>query len=49
LILLVPLLRDLFHFSPVALTNFLIAALVGVACVSWFKLFDIGKNKKHVT
>jgi P-type Ca2+ transporter type 2C len=49
LILLVPLLRDLFHFSPVALTNFLIAALIGVACVSWFKLFDIGKKKKHVT
>ena len=47
LILLVPLLRDLFHFSPVSLANFLIAALVGVACVSWFKLFDIGKKKKH--
>jgi Ca2+-transporting ATPase len=47
LILLVPLLRDLFHFSPIPLTDFLIAALVGVACVSWFKLFDIGKKKKH--
>jgi Ca2+-transporting ATPase len=47
LILLVPLLRDLFHFSPVPLTDFLIAALVGVACVSWFKVFGIGKKKKH--
>ena len=47
LILLVPLLRDLFHFSSMPLTDFLIAALVGVACVSWFKLFDIGKKKKH--
>ena len=47
LILLVPLLRDLFHFSPVSLTDFLIAALIGVICVSWFKLFKIGKKKKH--
>jgi len=47
LILLVPLLRDLFHFSSMSLTDFLIAALVGIACVSWFKLFDIGKKKKH--
>ena len=47
LILLVPLLRDLFHFSSMSLTDFLIATLVGVACVSWFKLFDIGKKKKH--
>jgi len=46
LIFLIPLLRDLFHFSPVSLTDFLIAALVGVISVSWFKVFDIRKRKK---
>jgi Ca2+-transporting ATPase len=48
IILSVPLLQNLFHFSVVPPLDFLIAALVGVACVSWFKLLDIGKKKKHL-
>jgi len=46
MILLIPPLQNLFHFSSVALTDFLIAALVGISCVSWFKFFDIRKRKK---
>jgi Ca2+-transporting ATPase len=38
IILSVPLLQDVFHFTTVSLTDFLFAALVGVVCVSWFKL-----------
>jgi P-type Ca2+ transporter type 2C len=45
LILIVPLLQDLFYFSAVSPIDFLFAALVGIVCVSWFKLFDIGKKK----
>jgi Ca2+-transporting ATPase len=48
MILLVPLLQNLFHFSPIPLTDFFVAALVGVASVSWFKLFDFIKRKKHI-
>ena len=46
MIILIPFLQNLFHFSSVLLTDFLIAALVGVTCVSWFKLFDLRKRKK---
>jgi len=46
MIILIPFMQNLFHFSSVLLTDFLIAALVGVTCVSWFKLFDLRKRKK---
>jgi Ca2+-transporting ATPase len=45
-ILSVPLLQDVFHFTTVSLTDFLFAALVGVVCVSWFKLVDLVKMRK---
>jgi Ca2+-transporting ATPase len=47
LILLVPFLQNLFHFSAIPWTDFFVAALIGVASVSWFKLFDFIKRKKH--
>ncbi|DAC73021.1 MAG TPA: ATPase [Thermoplasmata archaeon] len=47
LILLVPLLQGLFHFSPIPLTDFCIAGVVGIAAVSWFKLIDLVKRKRH--
>lgn len=48
LILLIPLLQNLFHFSPIPLIDFLIAAIVGVASVSWFKIFDFVKRNSSV-
>ena len=48
MILLVPLLQNLFHFSPIPLTDFFIAALVGIASVSWFKVFDFVKRNSSV-
>jgi Ca2+-transporting ATPase len=49
LILLIPPLRDLFHFSPVPLIDFFIAALIGIASVSWCKVFDFAKRRRHRT
>jgi P-type Ca2+ transporter type 2C len=47
MILLIPQLQNLFHFSQVPLSDFFIAVIVGVICVSWFKLFDVKKKKKN--
>jgi Ca2+-transporting ATPase len=46
--LLVPLFQNLFHFSPIPLTDFFIAALVGIASVSWFKVLDFLKRNSSV-
>jgi Ca2+-transporting ATPase len=48
IILLIPLLQNLFHFSPIPLTDFLLAAIVGVVSVSWFKVFDFVKRNSSV-
>jgi len=48
MILLVPFLQDLFHFSPVPLIDFFIAAIVGVASVSWFKVIDFMKRRSQM-
>jgi Ca2+-transporting ATPase len=48
MILLIPPLRDLFHFSPIPLIDFFIAAFVGIVSVSWFKIFDLVKRKRHM-
>jgi len=49
LIICIPLLRQLFHFSTISLMDFLIAAVVGVISVSWFKVFDLRKQIKKST
>jgi len=48
LILTVPFLQHLFHFSPIPLSDFLLAALIGIASVSWFKVFDFVNRKQTV-
>ncbi len=48
LILIIPPIRDLFHFSPIALSDFLIAAFVGFVAVVWFKVFDLFKRKPQI-
>lgn len=44
MILLIPFLRDLFHFSPISLADFFIVACVGIISVSWFKVIDFVKR-----
>jgi len=48
LILLVPPLRDLFHFSPINFIDFFIAAFIGVASVSWCILYNFIKRNKLI-
>jgi Ca2+-transporting ATPase len=48
MIILIPFLQNLFHFSPIPLIDFLIAAIVGVVSVSWFKLLDLLKRKSDM-
>jgi Ca2+-transporting ATPase len=48
MIILIPFLQDLFHFSPISMINFLIAALTGIISVSWFKVFDLVKKKSDM-
>jgi Ca2+-transporting ATPase len=48
MILLIPLLQNLFHFSPIPLIDFFIAAFVGIASVSWFKVLDLVKRKSQM-
>jgi Ca2+-transporting ATPase len=48
MILLIPFLQDLFHFSPIPLIDFCIAAFVGIISVSWFTVFDVVKRRHHL-
>jgi Ca2+-transporting ATPase len=48
LILIIPPIRDLFHFSPIALSDFVIAAFVGFVAVVWFKVIDLFKRKPQI-
>jgi Ca2+-transporting ATPase len=48
MIILIPFLQNLFHFSPISIIDFFIAALVGIASVSWFKVFDLVKRKSDM-
>ncbi|MCJ7698244.1 MAG: cation-translocating P-type ATPase C-terminal domain-containing protein, partial [Thermoplasmata archaeon] len=44
MILWIPFLQNLFHFSSITLIDFFIAALVGIVSVSWFKVLDLVKK-----
>jgi Ca2+-transporting ATPase len=46
LVLHVPLLRDLFHFAPLARGNLLLAVVVGLAGVAWFELFKLVRKPR---
>jgi len=44
LVLLVPVLRELFHFSTINIEDFLIIVIAGLLSVSWIKLLQIIKR-----
>jgi P-type Ca2+ transporter type 2C len=46
IIICIPLLRGLFHFSTISPLEFALAAVVGIVSVSWFKVFDLRKKRK---
>jgi len=48
MIILIPFLQNLFHFSPISMIDFFIATLVGIVSVSWFKVFDLVKRKSDM-
>ncbi|MCJ7571344.1 MAG: cation-translocating P-type ATPase [Candidatus Thermoplasmatota archaeon] len=48
MILLIPFLQNLFHFSPIPLIDFFIATIAGIISVSWFKVIDLVKRKSHM-
>jgi len=48
-IIWIPLLRTFFHFSAISFMDFLIAAIIGVVSVSWFKIFSLRKKTKKST
>jgi Ca2+-transporting ATPase len=48
IIIYVPLLRQFFHFSSISLMDFLLAVLIGVVSVSWFKVFSLRKTNKSL-
>jgi Ca2+-transporting ATPase len=48
MILFIPFLQNLFHFSTINILDLFIAALVGIISVSWFKILDIVKRKSHI-
>jgi Ca2+-transporting ATPase len=41
LTLAIPLLRDVFHFSPISIPNFALCVLVGLASVVWFEGYKV--------
>lgn len=41
IILFIPFLQDLFHFSTITLSDFFIATVAGIISVSWFKVIDL--------
>ena len=43
-ILVIPPLQNLFHFSPIGLSDFVLAAFVGFIAVAWFKVVDLFKR-----
>jgi Ca2+-transporting ATPase len=45
LVLAVPLLRELFHFAPLTVPQWLIAAAVGIASIAWFELFKLARSR----
>jgi Ca2+-transporting ATPase len=47
LIIVLPPLQNLFHFSPVAPEDVLIAASIGFISVAWFKVVDVFKRRRH--
>jgi len=45
LIIVIPPLQEMFHFSPVTLNDFVVAACIGFIAVVWFKIVDLLKRK----
>jgi Ca2+-transporting ATPase len=43
-IIVIPPLQNLFHFSSITITDFLLAAIVGFIAVGWFKIVDLDKR-----
>jgi len=48
LVIYVPALRNAFHFAPVHLTDFLLAASGGVISILWFELLKLFTRKKNI-
>jgi Ca2+-transporting ATPase len=48
LIIVIPPLQDLFHFSPVTLNDFVVATCIGFIAVAWFKIVDLLKRKRLI-
>lgn len=44
LIILIPPLQGLFHFSPITMNDFVLAAIVGFTSVGWFKIAGLIKK-----
>ncbi len=40
MILFIPFLQNLFHFSPISVIDFFIATIVGILSASWFRIID---------
>jgi Ca2+-transporting ATPase len=47
-IVVIPPLQNLFHFSPISPTDFILAAFVGFIAVIWFKVVDLFKRIRHL-
>lgn len=47
LTLTLPLLREIFHFSPISLQQFVLCVAAGLASVAWFELYKILRRKSH--
>jgi len=45
LIIVIPPLQNLFHFSSIAPTDFLVAGFIGFIAVAWFKIIDLFKRR----
>jgi Ca2+-transporting ATPase len=48
IILFIPFLQDLFHFSTITLSDFFIATVAGIISVSWFKVIDLIQRKSII-
>jgi Ca2+-transporting ATPase len=46
LVLEVPLLRDLFHFSSPERAHLLLAVVVGLISIAWFELFKLARKPR---
>jgi Ca2+-transporting ATPase len=47
LVLWLPPLQSLFHFSPLPLKHILISLAAGAGSIAWFELFKVMRNRRH--